>query len=157
MCTLALSQEIHQVLMDKEETCHRTCFSLQLDGIILDNFTELKNIEDSGLLKHERIITTAQGAVVKVNGKEVIILGKANSDFNPDPGLFYQEGKYQYVSIQAGSGSAWVGVDCMLEKANADKFVGIKKDDVVTATGILHVNKGNMTLQPCTRDFRGSK
>jgi hypothetical protein len=93
----------------------------------------------------------------KYDGKEVIILGKANSDFNPDPGLFYQEGKYQYVSIQAGSGSAWVGVDCMLEKANADKFVGIKKDDVVTATGILHVNKGNMTLQPCTRDFRGSK
>ncbi|CAF2760309.1 unnamed protein product [Rotaria sp. Silwood2] len=31
--------------MDKEETCHRTCFSLQLDGIILDNFSELKNID----------------------------------------------------------------------------------------------------------------
>jgi protein TIF31 len=41
-----LVQEIHQVLMDKEETCHRTCFSLQLEGIILDNFTELKNIEN---------------------------------------------------------------------------------------------------------------
>ncbi|CAF0752547.1 unnamed protein product [Adineta ricciae] len=41
-----LVQEIHQVLMDKEETCHRTCFSLQLDGNILDNFTELKNIEN---------------------------------------------------------------------------------------------------------------
>ncbi|CAF3007140.1 unnamed protein product [Rotaria sp. Silwood2] len=40
-----LVQEIHQVLMDKEETCHRTCFSLQLDGIILDNFSELKNID----------------------------------------------------------------------------------------------------------------
>ena len=49
-----LVQEIHQVLMDKEETCHRTCFSIQLDGIILDNFTELKNIEglkDGSLLK----------------------------------------------------------------------------------------------------------
>lgn len=49
-----LVQEIHQVLMDKEETCHRTCFSLQLDGIILDNFTELKNIEglkEGSLLK----------------------------------------------------------------------------------------------------------
>jgi glycine C-acetyltransferase len=34
---------------------------------------ELKNIEDSGLFKRERVITTAQGAVVKVNGKEVII------------------------------------------------------------------------------------
>ncbi|CAF3555097.1 unnamed protein product [Adineta steineri] len=41
-----LVQEIHQVLMDKEETCHRTCFSLQLDGNVLDNFTELKNIEN---------------------------------------------------------------------------------------------------------------
>ncbi|CAF3862709.1 unnamed protein product, partial [Rotaria sordida] len=49
-----LVQEIHQVLMDKEETCHRTCFSLQLDGIILDNFSELKNIDglkEGSLLK----------------------------------------------------------------------------------------------------------
>ncbi|XP_038614939.1 clustered mitochondria protein homolog isoform X2 [Tachyglossus aculeatus] len=38
-------QEIHQVLMDREDTCHRTCFSLQLDGNILDNFAELKTIE----------------------------------------------------------------------------------------------------------------
>ncbi|XP_072164554.1 clustered mitochondria protein homolog [Diadema setosum] len=38
-------QEIHQVLMDREDTCHRTCFSLQLDGNVLDNFAELKNIE----------------------------------------------------------------------------------------------------------------
>lgn len=35
--------------------------------------TELKNIEDSGLFKRERVITTEQGAVVKVNGKDVII------------------------------------------------------------------------------------
>ena len=35
--------------------------------------TELKNIEEAGLFKHERIIETEQGAVVKVNGKEVII------------------------------------------------------------------------------------
>ena len=34
---------------------------------------ELKNIEDSGLFKRERVITTEQGAVVKVNGKDVII------------------------------------------------------------------------------------
>ena len=42
---MELVQEIHQMLMDKEETCHRTCFSLQLDGLTLDNFNELKNIE----------------------------------------------------------------------------------------------------------------
>src|ERR1044072_8156454 len=35
--------------------------------------TELKSIEEAGLFKRERIITTPQGPVVKVNGKEVII------------------------------------------------------------------------------------
>ncbi|XP_010302943.2 clustered mitochondria protein homolog isoform X1 [Balearica regulorum gibbericeps] len=47
-------QEIHQVLMDREDTCHRTCFSLQLDGNVLDNFAELKTIDglqEGSLLK----------------------------------------------------------------------------------------------------------
>lgn len=50
-----LVQEIHHLLMDREDTCHRTCFSLQLDGVTLDNFAELKNIE--GL---------KEGSVIKV-------------------------------------------------------------------------------------------
>lgn len=50
-----LVQEIHQMLMDREETCHRTCFSLQLDGVTMDNFSELKTIE--GL---------KEGSVIKV-------------------------------------------------------------------------------------------
>lgn len=54
---MELVQEIHQVLMDREDTCHRTCFSLQLDGVTLDNFAELKNIE--GL---------KEGSVIKVRG-----------------------------------------------------------------------------------------
>lgn len=53
--SMELVQEIHQLLMDREDTCHRTCFSLQLDGITLDNFAELKNIE--GL---------KEGSIVKV-------------------------------------------------------------------------------------------
>jgi protein TIF31 len=53
-----LVQEIHQVLMDKEETCHRTCFSLQLEGIVLDNFTELKNIEN---LKEGSLLKVIEG------------------------------------------------------------------------------------------------
>ncbi|CAG0889278.1 unnamed protein product [Cyprideis torosa] len=53
--TLELVQEIHQLLVDREETCTRTCFSLQLDGHRLDNFSELKNVE--GL---------KEGSVVKV-------------------------------------------------------------------------------------------
>ncbi|MCI4386369.1 hypothetical protein PGIGA_G00061460 [Pangasianodon gigas] len=51
---LAMVQEIKQVLMDREETCHRTCFSLQLDGNTLDNFTNLKSItglQEGSLLK----------------------------------------------------------------------------------------------------------
>uniref|UniRef100_A0A8C1MS23 Clustered mitochondria protein homolog n=1 Tax=Cyprinus carpio TaxID=7962 RepID=A0A8C1MS23_CYPCA len=41
---LAMVQEIKQVLMDREETCRRTCFSLQLNGITLDNFAHLRSI-----------------------------------------------------------------------------------------------------------------
>ena len=58
-----LVQEIHQVLMDKEETCHRTCFSLQLDGIILDNFTELKNIEG---LKEGCLLKVIEGSLERM-------------------------------------------------------------------------------------------
>jgi len=39
---------------------------------------ELKTIEEAGLFKRERVITTEQGAVVKVNGKEVIIFCSNN-------------------------------------------------------------------------------
>ncbi|CAH1800862.1 unnamed protein product [Owenia fusiformis] len=44
--SMELVQEIHQVLMDREDTCHRTCFSLQVDGVTMDNFAELKSIEN---------------------------------------------------------------------------------------------------------------
>ncbi|XP_050311602.1 clustered mitochondria protein homolog [Anthonomus grandis grandis] len=53
--SMELVQEIHQLLMDREDTSHRTCFSLQLDGNSLDNFAELKNVE--GL---------KEGSVIKV-------------------------------------------------------------------------------------------
>lgn len=56
--SMELVQEIHQLLMDREDTCHRTCFSLQLDGNTLDNFAELKNIE--GL---------SEGSVIKVSNQ----------------------------------------------------------------------------------------
>ncbi|XP_033247950.1 protein clueless isoform X1 [Drosophila miranda] len=45
LSSMELVQEIHQLLMDREESCHRTCFSLQLDNVTLDNFAELKTIE----------------------------------------------------------------------------------------------------------------
>ncbi|CAC5388984.1 TIF31 [Mytilus coruscus] len=53
--SMELVQEIHQVLMDREDTCHRTCFSIQLDGTTLDNFAELKSIE-----------SLKEGSIIKV-------------------------------------------------------------------------------------------
>ncbi|CAI4229017.1 unnamed protein product [Auanema sp. JU1783] len=44
--TTEMVQELHQVLLEREFTCHRTCFSLQLNGQTLDNFVELKNIPE---------------------------------------------------------------------------------------------------------------
>lgn len=55
--SMELVQEIHQLLMDREDTCHRTCFSLQLDGNTLDNFAELKNIEG---LKENSVIKVVE-------------------------------------------------------------------------------------------------
>ncbi|KAM7398191.1 hypothetical protein PAMA_006202 [Pampus argenteus] len=49
-----LVAELQQVLMDHELTCHRTCFSLQLGGVMLDGLTELhsiQGIQDGGLIK----------------------------------------------------------------------------------------------------------
>uniref|UniRef100_A0A3Q0SQI9 Clustered mitochondria homolog n=1 Tax=Amphilophus citrinellus TaxID=61819 RepID=A0A3Q0SQI9_AMPCI len=46
--------ELHQVLMDHEITCHRTCFSLQLGGTTLDGLKELRSIQgvrDGALIK----------------------------------------------------------------------------------------------------------
>ena len=61
--SMELVQEIYQVLTDKEDTCHRTCFSLQLDGQVLDNFAELKTIEG---LKEGSIIKVVEGRSVTV-------------------------------------------------------------------------------------------
>lgn len=55
--SMELVQEIHQLLMDREDSCHRTCFSLQLDGNTLDNFAELKNVEG---LKDGSVIRVAE-------------------------------------------------------------------------------------------------
>ncbi|MEQ2158512.1 hypothetical protein GOODEAATRI_013134 [Goodea atripinnis] len=40
-----LVSELHQVLMDHEITCHRTCFSLQLGNTVLDSLTKLRSIQ----------------------------------------------------------------------------------------------------------------
>nr|XP_020491286.1 clustered mitochondria protein homolog [Labrus bergylta]XP_020491287.1 clustered mitochondria protein homolog [Labrus bergylta] len=49
-----LVAELHQVLMDHEITCHRTCFSLQLGASVLDRQTQLcsiQGIQEGALIK----------------------------------------------------------------------------------------------------------
>lgn len=58
-------QEIHQVLMDREDTCHRTCFSLQLDGNVLDNFAELKTIDG---LQEGSLLKVVEGKFLQTSG-----------------------------------------------------------------------------------------
>lgn len=56
--------ELQQVLMDHEVTCHRTCFSLQLEGAVLDSLTELRSIE-----------SLQEGALIKVvEGNATLVL-----------------------------------------------------------------------------------
>ncbi|KAB7494599.1 Clustered mitochondria-like protein [Armadillidium nasatum] len=56
--SMELVQEIHQLLMDREDTCHRTCFYLMFGDTILDNFSELKSIE--GLKEGSKIKVVEQ-------------------------------------------------------------------------------------------------
>ncbi len=66
---MELVQELHQMLMDKEETCHRTCFSLQLDGNTMDNFNELKNIPG---LKEGSVLKLVEGLYYLIYQKLVV-------------------------------------------------------------------------------------
>ncbi|XP_070982279.1 clustered mitochondria protein homolog isoform X4 [Oncorhynchus clarkii lewisi] len=76
-------QEIHQVLMDREDTCHRTCFSLQLDSNVLDNFAELKSIEglqEGSLLKVVEEPYTVREARIHVRHIRDLLKGLDPSD-----------------------------------------------------------------------------
>lgn len=67
-----LVAELHQVLMEHEVTCHRTCFSLQLGGTTLDGLTKLCSIQgmqDGALIKVVEgncLILTSDLTVVKL-------------------------------------------------------------------------------------------
>ena len=51
-------QDLRQVVLDRPESCHRTCFSLQIDGVRLDDFAELHMIEG---LKDGAIVKVVEG------------------------------------------------------------------------------------------------
>ena len=80
---MELVQEIHQLLMDREETCHRTCFSLQLSGQTLDNFAELKTIEglkDGSVIKVVEEPYTVREARIHVRHVRDLLKSVDNSD-----------------------------------------------------------------------------
>ncbi|CAK9304619.1 unnamed protein product [Gordionus sp. m RMFG-2023] len=79
-------QEIHQVLMDREETFHRTCFSLQFQGTTLDQFSELKtfqNLIDNSLLKIAILC----------------LKSLAFNHWNPPPGPRKMKGDLAYITV----------------------------------------------------------
>jgi hypothetical protein len=91
----------------------------------------------------------------KYEGKEVIVLGRAIEDFNPNHVYFEIGDKQLNINLQAdASKETWVGVDCTVTAANKDKFTGIKKDDVFAVKGIFHITQGGMEVAPCTRELR---
>lgn len=80
---MELVQEIHQLLMDREDTCHRTCFSLQLNGVTLDNFAELKTVEglkEGSVLKVVEEPYTVREARIHVRHVRDLLKSVDNSD-----------------------------------------------------------------------------
>jgi len=94
----------------------------------------------------------------KYDGKEVIVMGRATEDFDPNHVYFDIGDKQLTFSLQADrSQETWVGVDCVVVAANKDKFAGIKKDDVFAVKGIFHITQGGMEVSPCSRELREQK
>ncbi len=80
---MELVQEIHQLLMDREDTCQRTCFSLQLNGVTLDNFAELKTIDglkEGSVLKVVEEPYTVREARIHVRHVRDLLKSVDNSD-----------------------------------------------------------------------------
>lgn len=53
-------QDIRQVVLDRQESCFRTCISLHLDGKRLDDFAELHSVEG---LKDDSVIKILEGTL----------------------------------------------------------------------------------------------
>jgi hypothetical protein len=91
----------------------------------------------------------------KYDGKEVIVMGRATEDFDPNHVYFEIGDKQLSISLQADqSKETWVGVDCVVQAANKEKFAGVKKDDVFAVKGIFHITQGGMEVSPCSRELR---
>lgn len=94
----------------------------------------------------------------KYDGKEVVVMGRATEDFDPNH-IYFEIGDKRVTFRLAADASreVWVGVDCKVEAANKDKFAGVKDGDVFAVKGVFHLTQGGMELDPCTRELREAK
>lgn len=56
-------QEIHRALMDREGSCHRTCFSLRFKNETLDLYTDLRSVEG---LKDGSEVRVVEGKICSI-------------------------------------------------------------------------------------------
>lgn len=63
-------QDLRQVVLDRPESCHRTCFSLQIDGVRLDDFAELHMIEG---LKDGAVVKVVEGTFRDPNFRKTLM------------------------------------------------------------------------------------
>lgn len=88
------------------------------------------------------------------SGRAVVTRSDFAHTARPGPAIRFREWRLHWAAFKQ---ETWVGVDCIVEAANKDKFAGLKKDDVFAIKGIFHITQGGMAVSPCTRELRESK
>lgn len=51
-------QELYHVLLERDATCHRTCFKIYYENKPLDHFTEIRNIAQ---IKNRAVFKVVEG------------------------------------------------------------------------------------------------
>ncbi|KAL3970877.1 ribosomal protein S6 kinase alpha-1/2/3/6 [Sarotherodon galilaeus] len=114
--------ELHQVLMDHEITCHRTCFSLQLGGVTLDSLKELHSvpgIRDGAVIKVVEESYSVRDARLHLRHVRDLLRSLDPTDaYNGVNGsslsylTFYTRGNNDGQSVGKRRASEWESLDC---------------------------------------------
>lgn len=115
-------QEVYQVLLEREVTCHRTCFSLQLNGQRLDNFTEVRAVP--GLVDGSVITVVEEPYTVRearIHLRHVLELVKGGSN----------DGYYEAASGIEGQSLSFLPTINLLEKKEGSKPVELPSDYIL--------------------------
>ncbi|VDM62406.1 unnamed protein product [Angiostrongylus costaricensis] len=119
-------QELHQLLLERESTCHRTCFSLQFNGISLDNFTEIRAI--NGLV---------DGCVLHVV-EEPYTIREARIHIRHVRDLIRQNDQAEAASAVDMSSLSFLPSINLQERGDRDKpFDGLPPDYVLPGTKVV--------------------